>query len=442
MMLRMLVGAVLLAGLLYPAFAQSPKALGGPEDVPSGFDFPAVQSRLEAVRDAQDLGAMRLHAWRVFAGINQPSAGSPFVPVWLTWDYEKRVFDPATVPAAANAPVRTPQTPRLPFELPRQLESPSVLCSGCLPLKDVVPVLSIVYFNRAASEHIREIRPWNGVSEFSMKKKADLNDLVNKLNGNGKPIENWEVPPFPPSSVAVKTVWKLVPKSGPPTVIPVFDPDANPPNQAGNPPSRWARNVKVDASAAELSCSGDSIVHAPPPHRPDKTGDVPITRFFYLPLCNSGDAISAQSVTQEPAAEGDYVVLVAMHYTTREIPNWVWATFWWHDRPDIPLYGADRPSEVREPWSNYVMNVAYDMDTPREPDETPRICFNPWLEGQLPNGLKSNCMTCHRLSIWPPVTSRKVTRGTVLPDHPLMAGHLRLSFLWSIACHAFGVDCP
>ncbi len=94
-----------------------------------------------------------------------------------------------------------------------------------------------------------------------------------------------------------------------------------------------------------------------------------------------------------------YVLLAGLHIATREQANWVWATYWWHDQPDMAPFGDGRPAFLqpdRSVWGNYLMDVAYDMDFPTEKDGKPHIAFNPWLEGTDVDGLVSNCMSCHR----------------------------------------------
>jgi hypothetical protein len=129
---------------------------------------------------------------------------------------------------------------------------------------------------------------------------------------------------------------------------------------------------------------------------------------------------------------GDHVALVALHYTTKEIPDWVWATFWWHDQPDHGPFAADRTAYVSGVWRNYLMDVAYSMDTPREFDGTPNSCYNPWLEARFQNGMQSNCMTCHQRAVWPPQSFLPITRGSLAPDDPFFKDVTKADFLWSI----------
>jgi hypothetical protein len=153
-------------------------------------------------------------------------------------------------------------------------------------------------------------------------------------------------------------------------------------------------------------------------------------------------------------------ILIALHVATREQANWVWATFWWHDRPTLGPYAEGRPESVtQKPWDHYLSNVSYDMDEPREPDGQPHIAFNPWLEGQLKDGTSSNCMTCHRRSIWnrDGESCFQVVRsdGTLIQDsnqrkivvrgaraatatylNEPFEKQLKLGFLWSLQLHS------
>jgi hypothetical protein len=77
------------------------------------------------------------------------------------------------------------------------------------------------------------------------------------------------------------------------------------------------------------------------------------------------------------------------------------------------------------------MNVSYDMNEPREPDGSPHVNFNPYLEALKPGGMKSNCMTCHRLAASPKIDPDP-TPGAISIGDPRFEGHIRLDFLWSL----------
>ena len=118
--------------------------------------------------------------------------------------------------------------------------------------------------------------------------------------------------------------------------------------------------------------------------------------------------------------EGDRV-LVGAHITTKALPDWTWATFWWHDGP------SDAPAEVQGAARNYRMCAAFAADEP---------CFNPWLEGRFPDGETSSCLTCHQRAVVGATDYLPVTHGRLAADDPYFRGHVATDFVWSIALEA------
>jgi hypothetical protein len=134
--------------------------------------------------------------------------------------------------------------------------------------------------------------------------------------------------------------------------------------------------------------------------------------------------------------EGDLVVFAGTHLTTKEIDDWVWGTFWWHDRPDAGPFAADRPATVKGVWRNYLLSASYDLNLPRESDGKPVIAFNPYLEAHFKDGVVSNCMNCHHRAASPNPGFKPIFRGDPDPnDRAFAPGLLRTDFLWSIPFH-------
>jgi hypothetical protein len=211
----------------------------------------------------------------------------------------------------------------------------------------------------------------------------------------------------------VKTAWKTVSKGQ--TSVPVWDPpEVGPlPRRQFNDTTYWGRCVAVDTnyvtegalSEKNLPCGADSR----------RLPVVPLSRFYYIPL-----------------GGGQYAVLVGLHVTTKEIPDWVWLTIWWHDQPNSGPYAANRPASLEAPWTNYLMDTTMSAVTPHESDDQPKICFNPWLEGQLTYGLTGNCINCHRKASFPITDGDRsnVTRG----NHSVRNScAVSLDFLWSLS---------
>lgn len=421
-------------------------------DIPTRYDFPASRQRLENER--YDVGRTRIHAWRVFAGL--ASEDEDQVPVFRTWYSKELAFaDKQAQPSAG--------TPRwLPLERSMQFVVGRVDAVG-----RTLPLVSVL-FNRPAYEFIRQKRLYL---------KSTLEDLRPHLP---------TIPEFPNNAVVIKAVWWPIRKDGL-SVLPVWD--NNPQRkvdcgvghvsggcQIGNEYTTWNRIVAIDPHCGDEQPgrvvtirSFDYTTKGDPAQLYRDFKDVPVvplSRFYYWTF-GKDDRERYKSVLgnfdtllqrlYEPDAtpsrlfdQGDIVALVGMHVMTKELHDWVWSTFWWHDQPNLGEYACNRPDCVQSRWSNYLMDVAVDADVPREPDQGPNITFNPWLEGGMSKGLVSNCLGCHQRSVWPlPSTAvdprQDVIRGHLPLDHEYYfyvdgAGkkqrRIRLDYLWSIADHA------
>jgi mono/diheme cytochrome c family protein len=163
---------------------------------------------------------------------------------------------------------------------------------------------------------------------------------------------------------------------------------------------------------------------------------VPLAHFHHLRI-GAGELAAVRAIDTS-ARPGDWLVLLALHVTTKEIPDWVWATYWWHDRPEAGPFAAGRPATLAGPWRNYLLDISYSSDTPREADGAPNIAFNPYVE-VFPAGTRSNCAACHQGAVWTPSGAPPflpVRRGARAADDPLFRTGTRLDFMWSIATEA------
>lgn len=257
------------------------------------------------------------------------------------------------------------------------------------------PMMMLVQFNAPAYRHIRE---------QGLFRRATL-AAINAGFAADTPPERRAIAPFPRDALAIKTVWTVVHAEGL-TPVSVWD-------GAGDAePATWPRTVMVGP------------------------GGVPLSRFHHLPIAAAD--LEAVRAIDPSARAGDHIVLLAVHLTTREIPDWIWATWWWHDRPGQGPFAAGRPAALGGAWRNYLMDVAYSAETPREADGAANVVFNPYLETS-PGGHASNCMACHQGAVWTPAGPAPflpVMRGSRPPDDPLFRTGTRLDFMWSIATEA------
>lgn len=386
------------------------------QGIPPGFDFPADQTNLLQLRDANNVAEMRKHAWMVFAGMTQPAPGGE--AIWETWFSEPEVFQPGPSPQGVRKIQRR-------FQDPRQFRAPA---KGPSPQAVGASLLSFVLYNKEARDHIR-------TNQLYLQSKLD--QINHGFDVNNTPVEKREIPIFPPAAVSLKTVWWIVKKTGL-TAMPIWDANPTRPNQQGNDYPTWARFVAVDPSRTQIPANEKADILFQGILRKN-SHVVPLASLYNFQITtqeqlNAIHSVSVKVPNAKDAQMGDYVVLVAMHCTTKEIPDWVWATFWWHDKPDDGSFAADRPGtdKLLGVWRNYLMNVAFSADTPKESDGTPPVCFNPWLEARFSGGLTSNCMACHQRAVWPPESFLPVIRGSLPANDQYFVGKTKADFLWSI----------
>jgi hypothetical protein len=415
-----------------------PAAVSIPPDYDTCVNGRRCPTDLFAALQRGDVARMRRHAWNVFAGMTQtdPKSG---LPIFRTW-YRKCELN---------------QSLNCGYELPVQFlaaQNYGPEDSGQrLAHTDPAPHYTINFYNSEFKKYVVDGSP--PLCDPKVLAKL-LKDLAPKN------IEDHHIDAFPTGAIAVKTGWWTV-RAGEPTIMPIWDPEANsqtepngnspvesPFNQA-YPYGRWSRFVAVDAGMTQ-----------PDPQRfmeirrtgkpTERVHVVPLSSFYRVRIgpreLPEIQRLSKGRVPFEVTAN-DYLVLAALHFTTKEIPNWVWATFWWHDRPDTGPYGFDRPGLVLGRFRNYLMNVSYSMNDPREPDGGPHIAFNPWLEGPQTGGVTSNCMSCHRRATWPlDVSMIDTKRGEVsTADEGLFDRRLKLDFIWTLASikdNPEGKACP
>ncbi len=308
---------------------------------------------------------------------------------------------------------------------------------GTINTFDTKAILSFTLFNEATRKHTQDNR---------LHLKSALTALNSKFDEEGTPAQLRRIPDYPPESVAVKTAWWPVAAEGF-TPLPVWDFDPVPHDAEKNPPSTWRRVLAVQA-ADEPTATRADVEFNDLPYENVPVVSISRLHHFELETEDQVNAINAgpqgrvvKWVLRRQAEIGDYVALVAFHFTTREIPDWVWATLWWHDQPDGGPYAIGRPERVEGVWRNYLMDVTFSGDTPREYDGAPNAVYNPWLEGFLRKGLSSNCLTCHQRATWPPLPF-KVPRGALDSDDPrfeqLFADKAQLDFLFSLQFNALG----
>jgi hypothetical protein len=381
-----------------------------PLRLPDGRAFPASQKSLLQMRDhpnRRSVQKMRAHAWDIFAGLTNGED-----PIWDTW-YTKCDVHLEVKGCAASPSDRTSHRQRQlqNFEIPtqslRQFEGLSAapaasnpqtpgLASQASPLQLALliflknfrehPQFASVLFNREAANNIVDncLYP-----RANYTKPSASGACPNPLAAPAK------IAPFDRTSVVLKTSWELIhPTPGTNLAGPLttWNPDLwNQVHPENTDPLTFMKNTLMINTTPGLICKNRDY--------PDGES-VPLSCFFYYKL--TADDIKAipetlVDIDDNAFHPGDLVVLVAVHVATKEIDDWVWATFWWDNHSVSDSYRRGRPPSIKRRWSHFLMDTTLSGTTPIAGDGGPKICFNPYLETRIiPNGIISNCLECHR----------------------------------------------
>lgn len=316
---------------------------------------------------------MRAHAWGLWRRI---------LPVWESWQRSDAVF------GATDRIFRELQA----FKVGDRMEV------------ETAPLMFAVIFDPIAAKHVRDHRLAN--SEV-------LRGLL-------------AIQDFPRGAITLKSVWFPIHRDRV-TPLPIWDGEE--PIDDGNPTRTWRRRISIDPGGAHEEPTSGAIEELV-----DGIHHVPLDAFIHRTLTTRDEVAAARRVSHDPTLElGDHVVLLGMHISTKEIPDWVWATLWWHDRPDDGPYAAGRPAALTGAAANYLMDVTFSAT---DPNGAPRAVMNPWLEARFPAGVVSNCLTCHRRAAHGTLEYLPVTRDDTRVDDPYFDDKTQTDMVWSIALEA------
>ena len=438
------------------------------QDISSRFGYPVPESTLLASVLTDDEARVRSHAWALWAALTAPSASivdGQRLPVFETWFSIDEVYN-----AKGRAGVDR-RTLRHAFAVPRQ----SAIAHGA---RGGAPagLMSFVKLNRAAANSI-----WDGQYYLT----PTLAGLNAKFDAQGTATVERSINPFPVDAAALKLVFWLVKNPASPqsenglTALPVWDP-GYPPPPGGAPPmhTTWTSAVAVDPGGRHPEGTRVQVNVNGPADKPNLewAPTVRLSRFYSHRLTNPQDVADARmymTMMSSAAGEqerfvtnagqtpelGDWIVLLGMHVTTKEIGDWTFQTFWWMPQARTGPFAAGRPAFVRPPFDNYLRCTAYSTVSPKGPGGALPICFNPYLETDLgatkpytmdgktfpPDpmaGTRANCQNCHRRAAYPafdPKVPYAANMGHVYndgyraPSDPYFAKLLKVDFMWSIA---------
>ncbi len=462
------------AGLLAAALVAAAPAAGhgtdrfAYQDLPARTGMPAPEYTLLASVLDGDQAAVRRHAWDLWAGLTAPSESivdGQRLPVFATWYSIPEVYNPR---GRAGVERRT-------FRHPFKVATQSAIANGA---RGGAPagLMSFVKLNRGAADFV-----WDNRYHLTPTYTA----LAAKFDRDGTATVERSVKPFPPNAAALKLVYWLVKNPASPqaerglTALPIWDPNYPPP-AGGVPPmhTTWRNAVAVDpadrhpeGTLQQVNVNGTkaqpNLVWAPVvsmrrfyAHRLASAEDVADARVYMNEMSSAaGEQERLVTNAGQTPEVGDFIVLLAMHVTTKEIDDWTFQTFWWMPSPHVAPFGADRPATVRPPFDNYQMCTAYSTVSPQGPGGALPVCFNPYLETDLgptkpytmdgktypPDpmaGTRTNCQNCHRRAAYPAFDAKAPASadfghvyndGYRSPDDPYFAKLIKTDFMWSLA---------
>jgi hypothetical protein len=274
-----------------------------------------------------------------------------------------------------------------------------------------------------------------------------------------------EVNEFPPDSIAVKTFWRVVPENDNPRVpVGIW---------------QWPTEYKDPLLESQWKKPEACIQVKPEPG----SGCLQPESAFVTATVKNEDEYKCEKCPQ--LSKGTRLILIGLHIASKEKPDWLWATFWWKGgvdkdgnpyRTDGTFWTCDNAQrgKIEGVWGNYSMNVASSLKLQRsEPltDEEVKeaskcglpgkimgeqylgedrlAVYNPFVEGVITRGLKSNCIVCHVRASTNNRDDFGVGRSfvpelgkTESPTIKYFEGHVRTDYMWTVTKHLAPTPLP
>ena len=372
--------------------------------MPDWFEF-ADRDDVSKWIEVEDVRAMRSHAAYLWRGLTQRADGAGMrPPLFEQWPTKTETFATAGTSNRIGSLERPAQ-----FSLAGQSTHDRVLSTS------EGAVINAVYYNCVMAHHIRK----NGYHLTSTMKK--LND-----SWGTTPLAERSLSEFPSKSIMIKAAYQIVHRDQA-TVLGYWSGPSESTTPSTPGPTTWTSRMVVQAPGARSQSN------------PRGLPVVSIERFYHRQLTEEEAAKLRQESNMSRARAGDYLILVAIHIATKEVPNWTWQSFWWSFQAPR---GSDKEA-IEPPFSNYEFDVGYSFDVPAANRHgLPRRMYNPYLEaefgadafskpGQL--GIESNCMSCHRAAAWPVESAKFISNGHIANGDPFFfQGNTKTDYVWGI----------
>ncbi|RDD63913.1 hypothetical protein [Ferruginivarius sediminum] len=466
-LIRVRAGLAFMAGVLSAGLTAGPAgAVDFGAEMPDpgieGYHFPEPETTLNKwIRGATDADETLInrHGWGLWAALTQPTGqtvgGIADARVYQTW------LTPDSIVQAIEAPesaMLKSARRALVLQTPGQFHALGAKAAKAAQGCD---------FTTSPNECIKVAVSYSpGAAEHAYGNKLFLQSTLRAYANFGYD----QIPTFPTYSVVVKPVYKVIrPQNDKPYAMYTWPGTPHPAKVFPEGPE-WGNCVYVDVNNAgkgdgsvDADCSGATS---------DTTYNV--DDFINIKVTQPDLAVLKDVTGEQQLHKGDYIILVGMHVTSREIERWTWQTFWWTPDPSNPplpssnAVASDMPDALSGAPAHYAMSIGYQMLSPAQPvnggvnvGELVTV-FNPYLEAGFDPavfqekrtvqtnagpvatryGVQSNCMTCHSLAMYDPTADYSDGGGPreapyasdfyLARDDSVFDGNLQLDFLWSV----------
>lgn len=445
--------------------AHVPTPDGGPAvGMPRWVGFPADPKVLQTAIDDRDGKAVREHAWRLWAGLNQPLSPSNPRPVWWTWPTTTQILadvDPSAKPptamtqhrhaarATAATPTAEPAKPdpdtdhtaecfdaqghgRIVFPSPTYVLPKEVVTAAGLDEQCADPEYAAGngatctlpdgphFVNNGDILIAAESYTQPGADRI-VKHGYNSTAVLAKMKMRGTRI----LKDFSTRQLTTKHMYWPVKARGF-SALPVF---REPPKKDWcqyNGYETWDSIVAIDPSRtppadgkalqdAEVEFLFGVYNHEGTEALPTKKLKAPvhgIEEFYFQRLDEAAwmsldpkdrwmiDAASRWAHGQ-PFEPGDYVVVVASHLMTAEIEQWTLQSAWWSDEPKKGPYSKDRPELPEAKGPWDHYLLVEEYGIPVKPSGAVLpIAYNPYIELAATHPVATNCRNCHLRAGW------------------------------------------
>jgi hypothetical protein len=392
---------------------------------------------------------IRDHGWRLWAGIMQQASGTNW-PLWFTWPNSTAAFLPAA-PAGLGAaqagagsagsmlqrnqlnnsvnvdgpfyPVPGPVVIAYPHATHDCLADHEAICDGAHFQFNGDILIATESLSQEGFDWIRGNRLYLG-AELDSAHTAGEHQLL-----------------APQRHVVTKHMFWPV-KAGQVSAVPVWRSNYYPesyPDYAGY--EKWRDLIAIDPTGQNVGKTMQVSylygLYQPDDHtRQWKTVSASAKVYglndFYYHKVTADDWASFDEADKaiinaasywsynQPFGVGDFLVTIAMHVNTKEIPTWTMQSVWWSDQPNVGPYAQNRPQlpQAKGPWDHYLLVDAYGSPVlAGAPPVSQPVATNPYIE-LASHPIATNCNNCHNRAGWPhgPNADESNYQGLVCPD--------------------------